>query len=672
MPFDGFLFASRVMAAKEAHTSSSVKDLIVVAKGVDDAQWEGTYTKETGGILTVRFELGEPIHKIATRAVKLWKEFNDAVFKLPKEKREAWLIERRAEVIEKLNKDFAKPWFSWKKDGRAVEDLAAMTYEEVVLRMLRRVEGRFAGVNGGLKPSILPSYSVLDKPDAFVEKFFKAYPSATEQLLATEDKAYFLAICQRTTQKPVPFIPILNTTFELWFKKDSQWTAEDIDAVFDQDPQRVCILQGPVAVKHSIKKDEPIKELLGNVVDGLAKKLLDRVYGGDLSKVPTVDYLGPKSVALPENTLSVLGVQRTMSEKEIVYQAPRDTLTGPRLDWLRALPVSPTIVQGTAYIDNGLRRLFAPRRNQRVVNNMDKGAPVSIALYGAARSHGEHKVDFKAVEASYDAAPQVINVTLFEDRCDVSVPLYLKFQSKSSMGFAPIHEISEDRNKRIKDFYWRLWFGNNEVLPEIDVRATYTSPEATIDASEVESFCSVIGNQAEQFKTVRVADVQAPMNLAIVTGRQAIMKAIFPATIDGDFLKLVYLSDGFRPVKGASSLKAGVCKAKARVVSVANTDAGKSGKVKGFVSRDGQSVIEVTSSFLYRSTFTNFQNTFHLLEESDYTVDLLDNAAVGVLKSNEWFDWDDETRFFQPTEATFRNKTCFKTVAVSGEIFVRD
>lgn len=71
MPFDGFLLASRVMVAREAHTSSSVKDLIVKASGVEDKLWEGTYTKETGGILTVRSELGEPIHKVATRAVKL-------------------------------------------------------------------------------------------------------------------------------------------------------------------------------------------------------------------------------------------------------------------------------------------------------------------------------------------------------------------------------------------------------------------------------------------------------------------------------------------------------------------------------------------------------------------------------------------------------------------------
>jgi enoyl reductase-like protein len=39
MPFDGFLFGSRVMVAKEAHTSEAIKQLIVDAKGVDDHQW---------------------------------------------------------------------------------------------------------------------------------------------------------------------------------------------------------------------------------------------------------------------------------------------------------------------------------------------------------------------------------------------------------------------------------------------------------------------------------------------------------------------------------------------------------------------------------------------------------------------------------------------------------
>lgn len=218
------------------------------AAGVDDAAWEGTYTKPTGGILTVRSELGEPIHKVATRAVKLWKEFDGTVFQMPKEKRALWLAERKDEIIGKLNRDFAKPWFGWKKDGSVVSDLGDMTYEETVLRMvrlmfvahqkrwvdmslrnllgdwLRRVEERFAGVNWvGNKPSLLQNFSSLDDPLPFVETFFAKCPLAAEQLLAVEDKAYFLAILQRPGQKPVPFIPVLDASFEVWFKKVSQF-----------------------------------------------------------------------------------------------------------------------------------------------------------------------------------------------------------------------------------------------------------------------------------------------------------------------------------------------------------------------------------------------------------------------------------------------------------------
>ena len=49
-----------------------------------DGQWENTYKKPTGGIITVRSEMGEPIHKIATRGVMLWKELDDTIFNLPK------------------------------------------------------------------------------------------------------------------------------------------------------------------------------------------------------------------------------------------------------------------------------------------------------------------------------------------------------------------------------------------------------------------------------------------------------------------------------------------------------------------------------------------------------------------------------------------------------------
>ncbi|KAL0065236.1 fatty acid synthase alpha subunit Lsd1 [Marasmius tenuissimus] len=712
MPFDGFLFASRVMVAKEAHTSSSVKDLIVACSGVDDGEWEGTYAKPTGGILTVRSELGEPIHKVATRGVKLWKEFDDTVFKMPKEKRETWLVEHRDEVIEKLNRDFSKPWFPMKKDGTVAKDLGDMTYQEVVLRMirlmyvahqqrwvdislrnltgdwLRRVEERFAGVNGGgLKTSILQSYTSLDDPLPFVETFFQKYPSAADQLLSADDTGYFLAISQRPGQKPVPFIPVLDAGFEVWFKKDSLWAAEDIEAVFDQDPQRVCILQGPVAVKHSKVKDEPIKEIFGNINSTLIERLLERQYGGDASKVPTVDYLAlrPSPASVPPT------VKRTSSPTEVVYefgkQLPEvsgwlEVLAGPTLGWLRALVGSTTIVQGASYINNPLRRLLIPRPNQKVVVSYNGDIPTSVNIYGAARSYGSHQADFKAVEIKYDQSSQLIDVTMFEERRGVSVPLSLQFQYKPSMGSAPIHEIVDGRNDRIKAFYWKLWYGDNESLPKLDIHDVFTGPEVTLDAQDVEKFCTIVGNHDESFKTVRTDTVGAPMDFAIVAGWQAIIKSIFPQAIDGDLLRLVHLSNSFRMVNGARPLQVGdKCRSEAKIVSVVNSREGKIVKVKGHVYRDDLPVIEVVSAFLYRGSFTDFENTFEISQEGDYIVSLATDADVGVLQSKEWFHWDDESKplaagtsliFRVQTEVSFKDRATYRSLSVTGEVFTRN
>ncbi len=94
------------------------------------------------------------------------------------------------------------------------------------------------------------------------------------------------------------------------------WAAEDIEAVFDQDPQRVCILQGPMAVKHSKVKDEPIKDLLGNINSTPIQRVLESRYGGDLAKVPVVDYFAPN----PSTTLVCLKVKISEASGRHVYE----------------------------------------------------------------------------------------------------------------------------------------------------------------------------------------------------------------------------------------------------------------------------------------------------------------------------------------------------------------
>ena len=311
------------------------------------------------------------------------------------------------------------------------------------------------------------------------------------------------------------------------------WAAEDIEAVFDQDPQRVCILQGPVAAKWSMVKDEPVKDLLGNINKALIQRLLERKYDGDKSAVPTIDYLAVQPKTVPK---SLPGVTRTEAGNTVTFnfgsQLPEtqiwfQTLAGLELNWLFALVSFPTIVQGTSYVDNALRRILAPRAGQKVVVKYAGSLPLSLTVYGAARSYGRHIPTFKALSIVFNPETKLIDLTLFEERQNAAVPLSLQFQYRPSQGFAPIHEIATGRNERIKKFYWKLWYGDDEELPDIDIHENFVGPEVAIKSSDVEQFCAIVGNQGESFKIARNNDVQAPMDYAIVTCWKVISIASF-------------------------------------------------------------------------------------------------------------------------------------------------
>lgn len=265
--------------------------------------------------------------------------------------------------------------------------------------------------------------------------------------------------------------------------------------------------------------------MLDGINNNLIELLLQRRYGGDESQVPVVDYLSakPSAPVLPQ------GIVREESAGSVTLQLGKSLpavgewlkfLAGSELNWLHALISSTTVIQGSSYVNNPLRRLLIPRPRQKIVITHSNNAPASLTIYGAARSYGVHQLDFKAVEIVYDAAKKNISMSINEECRGVSVPLEFQFIYKPEMGFAPIHEVAEGRNTRIREFYWKLWYGDDEKLPAIDVHETFVGPKVTIDANEIERFCAIVGNQGEVFKTARTEKVQAPMDFAIITGWQ--------------------------------------------------------------------------------------------------------------------------------------------------------
>ena len=711
MPFDGCLFGSRMMTAKEAKTSKNAKKAIAEAEGVDDSRWEKTYKGSAGGVITVRSEMGEPIHKLATRGVKFWAEMDQKIFSLDKAKRVPELKRQREYIIKKLNDDFQKVWFGKNAAGE-VCDLEDMTYGEVVKRMvdlmyvkhesrwidpslerltgdfIRRLEERFTASTG--KPSLVQSYSELDEPYKMVDKVLKAYPESKNQLINAQDVQHFLLLCQRRGQKPVTFVPCLDENFEFYFKKDSLWQSEDLEAVVDQDVGRTCILQGPTAAKYSTQIDEPIKDILDGIHNDHIKGLTKDVYHGKDTSIPELEYFGGQFLLHDAADDDVDGITTSEDGDRVSYRlSPSPStvlpnaegwlhlLAGKTYSWRHAFFTTEVFVQGQRFQTNPMKRMFVPTKGM-LVEILHPKDPESTTINVKEPSQSGKMI--KTIEISMNKRNEIVFNMLEERTADKNVVrLSLKFTYHPEAGYAPIREVMQGRNDRIKEFYYRIWFGDEKVPFDAPAESTFDGGRAEVTSQAIADFVHAVGNTGEAFVERPGKEVLAPMDFAIVVGWKAITKPIFPRAIDGDLLKLVHLSNGFRMVPGAEPLKKGdVVTTTAQINSVINQDSGKMVEVCGTIKRDSKSVMVVTTQFLYRGAYTDYENTFQRKDETPMEVHLTSFKDVAVLRSKEWFQLDEldvdllgKTLTFRlQTLIHFKNKTVFKQVETLGEVLL--
>ncbi|OMJ21424.1 Fatty acid synthase subunit alpha [Smittium culicis] len=704
MPFDGVLYGSRMLVAKEGSANDKVKQKIVDAPGVDDKDWEKTYKGVAGGITTVLSELGEPIHKVATRGVMLWKEFDNTIFNIPRGKRMPTILKKKEYIIQRLNKDYQKPWFGKKSDG-STADLEEMTYAEVANRLvellfvkaenrwidvtlrdttgdfLKRIEERFSTTS---HESILQSFKQLDVPYEKLNEVLDAYPESKTQLLTTEDIQYFLSLCMIPIRKPVPFIPLLDENFDIWFKKDSLWQSEDLTAVVDGDVERVCILQGPVSARYSDKINVPVAEILGGIYKNQIKYLIQRYYDGDESRIPIVEYLGAQPRQTLERTGSTVGMQLLSNSR--IYNLPSrardlpetdewlETLAGKKPTWLRALIMSDVIVQGKRFNSNMARRVLRPRVGQTVTISQSKdGSPNSLVV--------QNKDGFVAVEVVADNGHHItfsINNHVRNEVCT----LKLGFQYLPEQPYALIHEDMEGRNDRIKSFYNQIWFGKSSSTDALKVENSsniFESSGALIEPGSVIDFCNTVGNHSERYVVPTDGKVFAPMDYAIKLGWIPICQAMLPKFINGDLLNLVHLSNGFKMVEGAKPFESGdIVDSQVRIDQIVNSDSGKTLVVTGSLSRKGVKVMEIKSSFLYRGSFTDYKNTFQFTRETPVQLELASTRDIAVLMSKEWFIYEKSNSapiepgatlvFRLETRAEFVDKDRFSSIKTSGVV----
>ncbi|RFU28639.1 hypothetical protein B7463_g7700, partial [Scytalidium lignicola] len=709
MPFDGCLFGSRVMVAKEAYTSGAVKRTIAETKGVDNDQWEKTYDTVTGGIITVKSEMGEPIHMIATRGVLLWVEMDRNIFSLDKGKRIAALEKYRASIIRRLNDDFQKVWFGC-SNGKAV-DLEDMTYAEVLYRLvellyikrtakwidvsyqriildfIRRLEERFMHSDTAL--SIFQDSSELLDPYTAIENVLNTYPEAQNQLMNIADMNYFLHVCQRPGQKPVTFVPALDENFETWFKKDSLWQSENLEAVVGQDSDRCCILQGPVAVKHTKIVDEPIKQIL----DGINKTLIT-LLTGNLSQTDfqkgdqTVATLGDAGIGSTVAT-ELDGITGVLGKDEIEYRLSSSNPPNPETwfaflagrcnTWRHALFMTENIVQDRKLLSNPIRRIFKPAGNVHVrIAYPDIPSRTIITLFETTATDClVSRVDIQLGNEN------MVYVNMFAYKTANGTPaiLSLKYNFLPQTRCSPLHEVMEGRQSRIKSFYYQLWFGNTDFKSE-DLLATHSrSRSFVISRKMIKEFVNAVGISGEDFLEHPGKLMSAPMDLAMAISWKGLIEPLF--SVDADLSLLVHLSNEFKVLPGQESLREGdSVESTASVTAILNQDSGKLVEVTATITRECIPVIEVISKFLYRGTYSDYEDNFQRTETSTILT-ICSGTDLAVLRSKAWLRFQDSgdgygtdlvgrTLIFKTQSLVqLSGKAVYRNIETTGKVFLK-
>ena len=705
MPFDGVLFGSRMMMAKETRTSKAAKQAIANAEGSNDAEWELTYKGSSGGVITVLSEMSQPIHKLATRGVLFWAEMDRKIFSIEdRTKRAAEIKKQRSYIIHRLNSDFQKVWFGRKLATGESVDIEEMTYYEVISRMvdllyikrqsrwidssyrkllvdfIHRMEERYTSVG---VPSIIQSYAELDDPWPTIAKIPEIYPACVRQLVNTQDFQHFLLLCQRRGQKPVPFVPVLDESFENWFKKDSLWQSEDLDAVVDQDIGRTCILQGPVAAKYSKIIDEPIKDILDNVHESHIMSLEKEMYSGD-AQIPVIGYFGGKALGDGKDG-HLDGVTTSLGHNTINYQissGPDGSLPKPD-DWFRILAGNTPswrhafftvdfVFQGNKITESPFKRIFAPAPNIEVEMTYPDDPKRTIIIL---REHSRSVIDVRTISDD----DIVLNIFARRFLRGENVGLRLLFSYHSEAGYCPIREVMEDRNERIRAFYYELQFGSQGDKAALDgaLTDTFEGETFTVDRQAVADFVNAIGNYSEAYvvRNGNAGKNYAPMDYAFKVAWKAMTKPLFLKAMDGDLSTLVHLSSGFQMLPEASPLKLGnVLESVSRVEAILIQDSGKIVEVTGTIKREGIPIMKVKAQYLYRGSYSDYENTFQRKHEVPMTLHLQSAKDVTRLISRSWFHPHDPNvdllhkvlTFRLESVIHFKSKDSFSDIKTTG------
>ncbi|KAJ2026480.1 fatty acid synthase alpha subunit Lsd1 [Coemansia sp. S85] len=522
-------------------------------------------------------------------------------------------------------------------------------------------------------------------PAELAQSFTARYLAAESQLLYSEDIQYFVGICKRRGQKPVPFIVALDSDFSASFAKDSIWQSEDLDAIADHEPQRVVIQQGPVAACYSTAVNEPVKDILDGVYHGHIAALLNRDYSGDAATVPVVEFIGvqPRPVFLPPS----VGVQTTDSAR--TYQLPDtqdqlpelgvwlDALAGSTDSWLRALLTAPAIVEDASYADNYIQRVLRPRPGQVVTVLEDGNQPQALEIADAS---GVCVLKIKRQSNS------TIELNVYHSVGPGSTSLCYMFAYHPQQPLTSIHLIADGHAARIRKLYVDTWINNADIpttyIDIVDTSCRLQGSGFVITKEHVRAFCQSVGNRSRLFTHDSDYEPYAPMDFLGVLVMPNFMWALSSMAVSNAMFKILHLHNKYLFVDGETMLKVGDRVSSDMIIAdLVNTPAGRRVRLLASLYRCGQKIATLESTFLYRGDFIDIAKTFEHALDQRFTIRLSTANDVAVLMAKEWFIGcssvsahltpGSRVEFCLDSKYYFANRNLYSSISTTGRASVR-
>ncbi|KAJ2078565.1 fatty acid synthase alpha subunit Lsd1 [Coemansia sp. RSA 988] len=686
MPLDGIVVRSRVAAARESALAGPVKALVAAAAGLDALDLPALFRPANGsGVDSIRNLDGSPTHVAANRASQLCQDIGQWVLDRPVEQQSELLRMHGSQIKQRLGSDFMRPWFAVRRrDGNGPAEpieLAEMSYIDAIDRLVeltyvrsqrrwlapsyRNLVAKFAEraamrLLGSAKAFEQPAPSahydaVLDE----IETLRQSCAHVLHQQLASADVQFFLQLCTRRGQKPVPFVPVLDSNLRRYLMADAWWPAEDLDAVSaaascspEDAAQRVLLRLGPVSAAYVTTVDEDLADILDGIHQGLLKAL-PSMPTGSAAEEDTPESL-PESVSLTAVTstrrLSVSG--NGAAPEGLAWGT---ALNGSRCSggWLAAVLTSAVIVQGVHHVPNYLARLLRARPGYTftVCLNSDKSfEPTRIEVHDSKSSQ-------VTLVAEWSPDEKKLAVRIPHQAAHIESAIELEYLFNPQTPLAPIHELMTGRDARIREFFIDTWLrssvdestecggdGDSE-MDEDEATLKFITRGIRVDAERVGAFCRAAGLRLPEFPPNSDTAAHVPMDYLPVLALRSAFKALTSRPVHSGLLHMVQTGCEIRRDGGpAAQLRLNdIVDATACVEELANCAQGKRVVLKSQILRDGLSIADIRSSFLFLGAalddpHSGFRRTRHAL----LAIELQSATDVAVLLSKEWFVCHDD------------------------------